>query len=121
MAVMFMMEFPNVGKDKYDQIMKELGLDKRGATWPTGIRSHTAGAYPGGWAVMDVWASEATFGKFRQAKLAPAMQKVGGIPEPRVTTATVAFTHSATAGPKSGPKSPKKGPKRAKRSAIKKR
>ena len=95
MAVLFSMEFAGVQQKTYDAVMKELGLDKKNAKWPKGILSHVAGPTAGGWAVVDVWESEAAFGKFQQKTLGPAMQKVGGMPEPRVTAAQVYFSYPA--------------------------
>lgn len=89
MAVMFSMEFTGVGIDKYDAVMKELGLDKKAAKWPKGIISHAAGKSQDGMCVVDVWESEAAFGTFREKQLMPAFQKVGGMPEPRVTVSKV--------------------------------
>jgi hypothetical protein len=87
MAIGFIMDFANVGLDKYEAVMKELQLSTNSnGNWPDGVLTHTAGKTPNGWCVVDVWESEAAFGKFREAKLAPAMAKVGGIPEPKVTT-----------------------------------
>jgi hypothetical protein len=87
MAVGFVLQFDKMGKDKYEAVMKELGL-KLGsnANWPEGIISHSAGKTPTGTCVVDIWESEAAFGKFREAKLAAAFKKVGGVPEPKVTT-----------------------------------
>ena len=89
MAVMYSLEFKGIGTDTYDAIMKELGLDKKTSKWPKGLLSHTAGKSQDGMCVVDVWQSEAAFGAFREKKLGPAFQKVGGIPEPRVTASKV--------------------------------
>ena len=95
MAFIFTMEFPGVGQEKYDAVMKELGLDKKGAKWPKGILSHVAGPTSGGWCVVDVWESEAAFGKFQEKQLKPVFPKVGGMPEPKVTAAKVYFSYPA--------------------------
>jgi hypothetical protein len=87
MAAGFVLDFANMGQDKYDAVMKELGLVVgSNANYPQGILSHVAGKTPGGWCVVDVWESEAAFGRFRETRLGPAFAKVGGIPDPRVTT-----------------------------------
>lgn len=95
MSVAFVLEFNNLVQDKYDAITRELGLDQIGAKWPDGILGHTAGKTANGWCVVDIWESEAAFAKFRQARLEPAFAKVGGIPEPRVTTFQVYARYSA--------------------------
>ena len=89
MAVTFVLQLDNMVQDKYDAVMKELGLDQPGATWPEGILSHTAGKTANGWCVLDIWESEAAFGKFSETTLGTAFGKVGGISEPTVTTIQV--------------------------------
>jgi hypothetical protein len=87
MAIGFVLDFANMGQDKYDAVMKELHLGiGSNANWPEGILTHSAGKTATGWCVIDVWESEAHFGKFRETRLGPAFAKVGGIPEPKVTT-----------------------------------
>jgi hypothetical protein len=108
MAVMIIIELPGMAQEKYDQVMQELGLGKT-SPWPKGILSHAAGAGPGGWNVVDLWESEADFGAFQGSRLAPAFQKVGGIPEPKVTIVPVHFSHSAGAA-KAKPAAAKKKP-----------
>ena len=87
MPVGFVLQFDKIGTDKYDAIMKELGL-KLGSNsnWPDGILFHTSGKTDTGMSVVDIWESEEHFARFREAKLGPAFAKVGGIPEPKVTT-----------------------------------
>jgi hypothetical protein len=96
MAVGFLLQFDKLGQDKYEAVMRELGLDHMGAKWPDGLLGHTAGSTPtGGWCVVDIWESEAAFGKFRDSRLGPAFAKVGGIAEPKVTTFQVYNRYSA--------------------------
>jgi hypothetical protein len=89
MAVSFVMEFNGIGQDKYDAIMKEMGLDKAEGKWPEGIISHLASKIPTGWLVVDVWESAEHFGRFFEGRLKPAFGKVGGMPEPRLVTGEV--------------------------------
>ena len=95
MSVAFVLQFDNLGQYKYDAVMRELGLDRIGATWPDGILGHTAGKTANGWCVVDIWESEAAFAEFRESRLGPAFEKVGGIPEPKVTTIQVYNRYSA--------------------------
>ncbi len=95
MSVAFVLQFDGVGQDKYEAVVRELGLDRMGASWPEGILGHTAGKSVNGWCVVDIWESEAAFTKFRESRLAAAMKKVGGFPEPKVTTFQVYNRHSA--------------------------
>jgi hypothetical protein len=96
MAIMMIFELPGMGPDKYDEVMKALGYHPT-PRWPKGFISHAAGAGPNGWTVVDVWESEAEFGAFQQNQLVPAFQKVGGVPEPKVTVVPVHFSHAASA------------------------
>jgi hypothetical protein len=98
MAVGLIMRFPDVGSDKYDAIMEELGLpfgDTGDADdWPEGIISHATGSTPDGdWTVVDVWESQAAFDRFFAASLGPAFEKVGGMPQPDVTPFQVRNTY----------------------------
>ncbi len=95
MSVAFVLQFDNIGQDKYDAVMIELGLDRMGAEWPAGVLGHTAGKTADGWCVVDIWESEAAFEKFHESRLAAAFTKVGGIPEPKVTTFEVYNRYSA--------------------------
>jgi hypothetical protein len=84
MAIAFELEFPKLTEDKYRAVMRELGLDKEDAVWPEGSIEHTAGPTPNGWAVFDIWESEAHWERFRSTRLAAAFAKVGGVPEPKL-------------------------------------
>ena len=95
MSVAFVLEFDNVGQDKYDGVMRELGLDRMAAKYPEGMLGHTAGKTAKGWCVVDIWESEAAFAKFRESRLEAAFRKVGGMPEPKVTTFQVYNRYSA--------------------------
>ena len=96
MAVMMVIELPGMGQPQYDAVMQALGLSKVSA-WPKGVLSHAAGPSPAGWTVVDLWESEADFVAFQQSRLGPAFQKVGGLPEPKVTVIPVHFSHVVTA------------------------
>lgn len=87
MAVSIVMEFPGASQAQYDAVMRELGLllGDQGGDWPKGILSHMAGSTDDGWCVVDVWESQTAFGEFQANRLGPAIAKVGGLPEPRVT------------------------------------
>ncbi|HEY3237330.1 MAG TPA: hypothetical protein VGJ84_21600 [Polyangiaceae bacterium] len=87
MAIGFIMQFDNLSTAKYDEIAKQLGykLHSNG-NYPLGILSHVSGKSQTGFFVVDVWDSAEEFGAFLEGKLKPAFAKVGGIPEPKVTT-----------------------------------
>jgi hypothetical protein len=93
MAVTLVMEFKGMTREKYDAIMRELGLDKQNAQWPKGIISHVAGPLPDGWGVVDIWESQAAFDNFLSNQLTPAFTKVGGIPKPEPRVFTVSNSY----------------------------
>jgi hypothetical protein len=91
------LEFPKMTEDKYLAVMRELGLDNVDAVWPDGSIEHTAGPMEGGWAVFDVWESEAHWQRFLTQRLTPAFKKVGGISEPKVRKFEVHNRHARAA------------------------
>lgn len=95
MAVGLVTRFPGVGADKYDAVMSELGLPFGNAgEWPEGIISHTAGSAPDGvWIVVDVWESQAAFDRFFASRLGPALESVGGMPQPEIVPFQVRNTY----------------------------
>lgn len=89
MSVLVTVEIPGMGTDKYDAVMKEMGLNKKNAKWPKGIESHVAGMATDGLYVVDIWKSEADFKKFSEKTLGPAFGKLGIAAEPRITVRPV--------------------------------
>lgn len=83
------MEIQGIGTDKYDAVMKEMGLDKRMAKWPKGAEAHVAGKSSDGLRVVDPWKSEADFKKFTEKTLGPALAKVGVSSRPIITVIPV--------------------------------
>jgi len=82
MALAFLLEFPGVTQEQYDQVIEKLQLG--GKTYQGGI-FHVAGPMEGGWRVVDVWESQEAFDRFFQAKLGQALQEVGvAPPQPKV-------------------------------------
>lgn len=75
MAVGMMMQFATTDRAKYDEVMKALDWLKIGA--PKGLISHMAGPMKQGWAVVDVWKSQADFDRFLEADLTHAFDRVG--------------------------------------------
>jgi hypothetical protein len=83
MAVGLLLEFDGVGVDQYDAVNERLGIDMSTGQgdWPEGMLFHAGGAKPGGWAVMEVWASQADQQRFMEGRLGRALQEEG-ITEP---------------------------------------
>ena len=62
-----------VDLEAYDAVAAEIGDET-----PTGAIIHAAGLYEGRLRVMEVWESEEAYRRFRDERLAPALQKVMG-------------------------------------------
>jgi hypothetical protein len=92
-AVGLIMQFGGVSADQYERVMDHLGLtlhSDSGPNWPEGIISHVAGSrFDGGWTVVDVWESQEAFDRFFDGRLGPALEAVGTLPPPAVSTFTV--------------------------------
>src|ERR1043165_4351447 len=93
MAIAMIVEFKGGGMDKYNAVMKELGLDQPNAQWPRGIVSHVTGPISNGFCAIDVWESQEAWDTFLSQKLAPAINKVGGIPKPEPKVFPVQNAH----------------------------
>ena len=93
MAVCLVMQFTGVDAPKYEEVMKELGLQSANANWPKGIISHIAGS--DGMYVVDVWESQRDFDTFADSRLKPAFESVGGLMMPSVTTFVVHNSYSS--------------------------
>jgi len=88
MAASLILEFEGVGKEQYDAVNGELGIDTYAGTgdWPAGLTSHVAGTTPGGGlVVMEIWESQDAQAAFMNERLGAALGKAG-VPAPvRVT------------------------------------
>jgi hypothetical protein len=79
MAIGVIFEFPGMTRAKYQQTAKKVlkGRRNRLSSWPVkGVLAHIAGPMPGGWRVVDVWRSKATFKRFGKL-LMPIMKEAG--------------------------------------------
>lgn len=74
MAVALILDFPGGTREQYDQVVEGMQLGGRMAA---GGLFHAAGATDGGWRVVDVWESLATFERFRDAQIMPQTQAAG--------------------------------------------
>lgn len=83
MAQGLILEFDGFGKETYEAVNERLGIDMAtgAGEWPPGLLSHAGGAKPGGWVVMEVWASKADQERFMQDRLGRALQE-GGVSGP---------------------------------------
>jgi len=81
MSTVMLMEWTGVTQDQYNQVMRELNLDKNPAT---GAIFHIAGFSTGTLRVLDVWESQQSFEKFQKDRLNAAVQKAGITGQPKV-------------------------------------
>jgi hypothetical protein len=81
MAMAQILEFKGIGVDKYDALMSELAwIDNNSA--PEGLIAHAAGASGDDLYIIEWWESVSDWDRFLAERLQPALQKVGGIPQP---------------------------------------
>ena len=81
MSIAVVFDVPGMTEAQYDTVMRD--LDERGASAPDGRLAHVAAGSPGGWWVMDLWASPEQLDRFVPV-LMPALVAVGVTP-PRPT------------------------------------
>lgn len=79
MAEGLVLEFEGFGRDRYEAVNGELGIDiETGAgDWPAGLLFHAGGAKPGGWVVFEIWESKADQEAFMNGRLGKALQDAG--------------------------------------------
>jgi hypothetical protein len=96
-AAAIILEFDErVGRDQYDAVNAELGLDPDQGTgdWPKGLTTHVAGPTDsGGWIVAEVWDSKDDHAAWMGGRLGAALGAVG-VPAPtRVTWIDLVAEH----------------------------
>jgi len=72
MATAIMLELPDVTKEQYDAVWRDLGTDGR---LLEGNMFHAGGPMPGGWWALDVWESPETAQRQFEDVLAPILAK----------------------------------------------
>jgi hypothetical protein len=82
MSTVMSMEWSGVTQDQYNQVMRNLDLDKNP---PAGGIFHVAGFNSGSLRVLDIWDSQQAFEKFQKDRLTAAVQKAGITTQPKVT------------------------------------
>ena len=100
MADGLILEFDGFGRDVYEAVNGQLGIDMETGEgdWPAGLLFHSGGAKPGGWVVFEVWESRDAQQRFMDDRLGRALQ-AGGASEPptRVEWLDLAAYHSPEA------------------------
>jgi hypothetical protein len=81
MSTVMLMEWTGVTTDQYNQIMRNLDLDKN---TPPGAMFHVAGFTSGTLRVLDIWESQQAFERFQKERLTAAVQKAGITTQPKV-------------------------------------
>jgi hypothetical protein len=83
MAEGLILEFDGVGRDQYNAVNGQLGIDPDTGQgdWPAGLVFHAGGAKPGGWVVFEMWDSRQAQEQFMNERLGRALQE-GGINRP---------------------------------------
>lgn len=75
MAIAQIIDIPGGSKEKYDEVIREVGLT--GSQLAPGQLVHFAGPMEGGgWRIVNVWESQEASDRFEE-KLVPARRKVG--------------------------------------------
>ena len=86
MAVCIIMEFARLNAERYEALMNQLRLRGVNPAFPNGVVSNVVGFTGDSAFVVNVWDSKQLFEDFRVNRLTPALEAVGGLPQPRVTT-----------------------------------
>ena len=89
------MQFSGTSIDKYDAVKKELGWNGDSGK-PEGLIAHAVGATDDGFCVVEWWKSEDDWNQFFSQRLRPAFEKVGDIPQPKVTQFPVHASYIAS-------------------------
>jgi hypothetical protein len=80
MPLTVIVDLPGGTREQYEAVVERMDLGGRMAP---GGRFHTAGAYEGGWRVIDVWDDAAQFRRFAEEEIRPHTTAVG-LADPRV-------------------------------------
>ncbi len=79
MAEGLILEFDELGRERYAAVSQRLGIDMAAGTgdWPAGLLFHAGGEKAGGFVVFEVWASRADQDRFMSERLGRALQESG--------------------------------------------
>lgn len=81
MATVMLMHWPEVSKEQYEQVRKDVRWE---TDVPKGAKYHVSW-FDNGLHVLDVWETQADFERFSQERLGPVVQKIGITSQPNVT------------------------------------
>ena len=88
MPVAVEIELSGATLEQYDRVQELMGLEG-GDTLPPGAVFHFVVETGDGLKVVDVWEDVATFERFAEEQIGPAMQQVGYEGEPQITVTPV--------------------------------
>ena len=86
MAVCIIMEFAGMNAERSEALMNQLRLRGVNPAFPNGVVSNVVGFTGDSAFVVNVWDSKQLFEDFLANRLTLALEAVGGLPRPRVTT-----------------------------------
>lgn len=81
MATVMLMHWPEVSKEQYEQVRKEVNWEGK---VPQGAKFHVAWFSEDGFHVLDLWESQKDFDQFVSQRLMPGVKKIGAKGEPKV-------------------------------------
>jgi len=81
MATVMLMHWPEVTKEKYEEVRKSVNWEGEP---PAGAKFHTAWLSSDGFHVLDLWDSKEQFEAFVQNRLAPGVAAAGITGQPKV-------------------------------------
>jgi len=82
MAIMMVMEWPNVTAAQYDELKRITNFEN---DWPDGGLFHVAAIDGDKLRVTDVWESPEKFQAFVDSRLMPAVQQMGVTSQPNIS------------------------------------
>jgi hypothetical protein len=85
-TVCIIMEFAGRNAEQYEALMNQLRLRNVNPAFPNGFISNVVGFTGDSALLVNVWDSKPPFDDFLENRLRPALEAVGGLPQPRVTT-----------------------------------
>jgi hypothetical protein len=90
------MEFAGMNAERYEALMNQLRLRGVNPAFPHGVISNVVGFTRDGAYVVNLWDSKQLFEDFLANRLRPAIEAVGGLTQPRVTTFEVYKSYMAS-------------------------
>lgn len=98
MAICIIMEYAGMNAERYEALMKQLRLRGVNPAFPNGVISNVVGFAGDSGFVVNVWDSKQLFEDFLANRLTPALEAVGGLSQPRVTTFDVYKSYTVSTG-----------------------